>query len=269
MRWDAAAVTVPLLKDSDGTRRIVLSHPSGPIEAVIDTGAEMSVMMESVARRLGARPLGSSSLATTTRPVAGGLAMIDSLTIGTAHLLNVPVAVLPDAQLTLADGTTLPAILGLSALTSAGKAAFLSHGSILALGDAVPDVQARPVQLYWDPSGIGFEARFAGGMRAVHFDTGSRRTYLFPTAARSLSPAEAATRRPFERKIAGLGGERTEQAFRYERVAIQVGGRSWTVAPMEMAPLDEEGEAARIGVGLMDRFETIILDFANMRMLVR
>ena len=269
MVWSARSVRVPISKDSDGTRRVVISHDSGPVEAVIDSGAELAIVMESVARRLGARPIGASSMGTTTTPVAGAIAVIERLRIGSAELRHVPFMILPDAQLTFPDGTSLPMVLGLAALTSAGKAAFLQHGQLLALGDAVPQIDVPPAPLYWDPSGVGFEAGFAKEPRAVHLDTGSRRNYLFPTAERSLGDQEMLTKIPFERKIAGIGGERTEQAFRFSSVTITIGGQPWTFAPMEMAPENDEGEAARIGAPIMDRFETVVLDFDQMRMFVR
>jgi len=272
LRWDRAGLEVPLIRDGEGTRRVWVSRGPARVEAVVDSGAEVAIVMASVAARLGARPLRSSrppSIGTPTTPVAGSPAVIDRLEIGGAHLLNLPVIVLPDAQLTFADGSTLPLVLSLPALTAAGKAAFLRHGSVLALGNAVPALPAAPVQLYWDPMGVGFEAAFAHGSRAVHLDTGSVRTYLYPTAASSLGPDEAATRQPFDRSIAGLGGERREHAFRYAGVTVGVGGQLWRVAPMEMAPADDGGAAARIGAGIMDRFETIVLDFRQMRMRVR
>jgi hypothetical protein len=269
LRWDVSGLRVPLVKDRVGNRRVTLSHPSGPTEAVVDTGAEISVLMASVARRLGVRPLGSASVGTATTPVDGGLALLDSVTIGTGRVLHVPVVVLPDEQLSFPDGNKLPAVLSLSALVAAGKAAFLDHGQVLALGDAVPAMSDPSTQLYWDPSGVGFEVEFARGSRAVHLDTGSVRNHLFPTVLPSLGEAEAAARRPFERKVRGIGGERTEQAFRLPQVSLRIAGQEWSLAHAEMAPADENGESATVGAPLLDRFEVVVLDFERMRMFVR
>jgi predicted aspartyl protease len=268
MRWSVSGLEVPIVKDSDGTRRVMIQGPAGDIDAVIDTGAEITVLMDSVARQLDAKPVGQLTMGTTTAPVSGGLALVDRLWIGGAELLNVPALVLPDEQLTFPDGTSLPVVLSFAALTSAGRAAFLRNGTLLALGDAAPDMRGQPVPIYWDPSGVGFQALFAMGRRAVFLDTGSRRNYLYPTAERSLSEAELRTRAPFEREIAGIGGQRTEQAFRFSRVTIHVDGHPWTFAPMEMAPADGEGAAAKIGAAIMDRFGTVVLDFDRMLMFV-
>ena len=133
----------------------------------------------------------------------------------------------------------------------------------------VPQASGPSAQLYWDPSGVGFEAGFAGGGRAVHFDSGSERTYLYPAALPSLSGPERAGRVPFERKIAGLGGERVEQASRIPAVRLTIAGHEWIVAPIEVAENDEAGEAGRVGAALLDQFETVVLDFERMRMFAR
>lgn len=81
-------------------------------------------------------------------------------------------------------------------------------------------MRGRSTPLYWDESGVGFAVDFAGGRRSVHFDTGSRRTYLFPTARDVLSPTELATRESITRTIGGIGGERSEEASRYRGVVL-------------------------------------------------
>jgi hypothetical protein len=196
------------------------------------------------------------------------LVVFDRLTIGDAEVRNLVALVLPDEQLALGDGDTLRLVLGLPLLTPMKRAAFLDHGARLALGVAAPRLQGRSAPLYWDQSGVGFGADFARGRRGVHFDTGSRRTWLFPAALNALSPLEAETRQPFVRTIGGLGGERVEQASRIAGVSIGVAGRTWNLQDIEIAEEDENGEAARIGFNLLDRFSAVVLDFDVMRMRV-
>lgn len=250
-------------------RQVTVSQGEIAISALIDTGAEIAIVMESVAQQLGGRALnGDVSMGTTTSPVAGGLVIFDRLTIGGAELRNLVALVLPDAQLELGEGDTLHLVLSLPVLTAMGRAAFLDHGARLALGDAVPRVRGRSTPLYWDESGVGFGADFAGGRRSVHLDTGSRRTWLFPAAMDAVAPAELATRQPFTRTIGGLGGERIERASRLASVTLGVAGRAWRLQDVEVAEADENGEAGRIGFNLLDRFEAVVLDFHAMRMSV-
>lgn len=260
-RWSVRGVVLPLREG-----HITVSHGGASIEAMVDSGAEVAFVSETMARRLGGRRLsGSAIIGTTTTPVAGEMVTFDALDAGGVQLLNVPAVVLPDEQMAYAEESL---VLDLATLISMRRAAFLDHGARLALGDAAPRLGRRQTPLYWDESGVGFAVDFAGGRRGVHFDTGSRRTYLFPAALGALSPAEAATREAATRTIGGLGGERVENASKLRGVTFTIAGQAWRHDEIQMAEADENGEAARVGTGLLQRFGTVVLDFGRMRMSV-
>jgi hypothetical protein len=261
-RWSSTAVTIPLQHGQVTTVR----RKGVEVEALFDTGAEIGVVSEATARALGACKLGSSvSMDTTTTPVAGGLVLLDDVQIGNARLTNLPAVVLSDQQ---AAYSGLKLIIPLSVMVALGRFAYLDHGRRLVIGSAAPQVGRDGTAAYWDPSGIGFAARFSEGVRGVHFDSGSRRTWLFPASLDALSAAERATRRPFVRKIGGLGGEREEHASKLRGVRIGIGGQPWTFDEIEMAEKDNNGESARIGTGLFERFSKVVFDTRTMRMSV-
>lgn len=265
--WTTTGATIPLFKDIDGVRRLYVGPASDRIEAVLDTGAEVSVMMESVARRLGVTTTGVADLETTTTPVVGSVGILSRLQIGDSEVLNLPVLVLPDEQLRFPDGGSIPIVLGLPVLIEAGRFAVRGHGSQLVIGTRVDLPSSNSAtQLYWDPSGMGMAAEFGSAIRAVHFDSGSGRTYLYPSAMTAVSKAERATRQQAERVIAGLGGARREKSTRLDSVIMTIAGHDWSLAPIEVAEHDENGEAARIGAALFDRFENVTIDFKSMRM---
>jgi hypothetical protein len=259
--WSAPGVRIPLTKGLATVR-----HGDVSIQALLDSGAEVAFVSETVARQLGGRPLtGEATIGTTTTPVAGGLVLFDELQIGDAHLRNVAAVVLSDEQSAYAE---LTLVLHLAAFTSLRRAAYVDNGATLLLGDAAPRVRGRSTPLYWDESGVGFAVDFARERCGVHFDTGSRRTWLFPAASAALSESEQGSRAPFERRIGGLGGERVEQASKFRNVTMTIAGRAWRFDELEMAEADENGEAARIGTNLFERFGTVALDFERMRMSV-
>jgi hypothetical protein len=269
-RWSRPGLEMPLVRDSDGTRRLAIGPRGSTIEAIVDTGAELSLMMESVARRFHARPIGTAQVGTSTSDVSTGMAVVDRLPVGDNVVENLVVSVVPDAQLTFPDGTSIPAILGLPVLLAAERFAFLDHGTRLALGTRAPRLQAATAApLYWDPSGFGFAARFRRAIRAVHFDSGSKRVELFPAGLTALSPAELATRIAKPRQVTGIGGNRTEKASEVPVVQMWVGKQPWRIAPMQVAETDSAGEAGRIGAPLFDRFSTAIFDTKAMLMMVR
>lgn len=261
-KWSSGSVRIPLRNG----QLAIAQGGSGSIVVLIDTGAELGVISRSAATALQARPVGSPlQIGTTTTPIDGELVQVESIAIGNAQLRHLIALVIPDEQAAIM-GAQL--VIPLSALTTLGRMAYLDHGRMLVLGDAVPRLGASRSPLYWDESGVGFAVRFAGGVRGVHFDSGSERTWLFPAAGSALSPAERGTRQSIKRKIAGLGGERTEDASVYRNVAVTVAGRRWQFPNIEMAEKDENGEAARAGIQLFERFRTVVLDFRRMQMSV-
>ena len=262
VRWSAASVRIPL-KDGQTTS---VRHGAATVEALIDTGAEIGVVSNRMAKLLGARPVGASlAIGTTTAPVDGGLVRIERVEIGNATLFNLTAFVLPDEQAKYAE---LDLVIPLSALIPLRRMAFVDHGATLLLGRAAPALGRAQTPLYWDESGVGFAVQFSAGTRGVHFDTGSRRTWLFPAAVPALSAAEQASRRPHKRTIGGVGGERVENASMVRNLTMRIAGRPWRFAEIEVAEKDENGEAARVGTGLFDRFRSVVVDFSQMRMSV-
>lgn len=259
-RWNRTDVRIPL---QDGQTAFV-ERNGVKLPAIIDTGAEIAVVSAQAAKQLGARKLGTSlAVGTTTAPIDGGLVQIDSLVIGNAVLYNLTAVVLSDQQ---AVYSGLSLAIPLSALTVHRRLAYTGHGTALLLGDAAPLLGENRTPLYWDESGVGFAAGFGRGVRGVHLDSGSKRTWLFPAARPVLSEAELATREAHRRTIGGLGGERVEEAALYRNVIIAVGRRNWRFPQIEMGADDENGESARVGTGLFLEFGTIILDFESMQM---
>jgi len=260
--WSSGGVTIPL-RDKQYTE---VRSGDARVDAVVDTGAELAVISRSAASALGARPIGGSiNLGTTTKPVSGSVVVVDSLEIGDSRLKRLSALVLEDEQLAYSG---LNLVIPLSAIVGLRRFAYVDNGKRLLLGDAAPGLGARRTPLYWDESGIGFALDFAGGRRGVHFDSGAARSWLFLAVTDMLSPTERSSGRPSERRIGGIGGERVENGLKFRDVTVQVAGRPWSFAEVEMAEADENGEAARIGTGLLDRFETVIFDTERMQLSV-
>ena len=258
--WSSNSVRIALTNGQRTTAR----RGATLVDTLIDTGTEIGIVSQGAATALQARPLGNPlQVGTTTTPIDGKLVQIDRVEVGNAELRRLTALVIPDEQAAMMGAQLvipLPALIGL------GRLAYLDHGKALALGADAPALGSNRAPLYWDESGVGFAVRLAGGVRGAHFDSGAETTWFFPAAAPILSAAERATRRSYQRKIAGLGGARTEQASVYRNVTLTVGTSRWHFPQIEMAEKDENGESARIGIQLFDRFRTVVLDFRRMQM---
>jgi hypothetical protein len=237
-------------------------------DAIADTGAEISVMMQSVAKTANVRLLGASrDVQGSTGAVAGQIGLIPSLKIGDATVDNVPVLVLPDAQLVLTSGRVtlkLPFILSLYALAGFGRVAFLDHCKTLALGDAAPAPFPGATPMIWHPAGIAVPLQGPGGVHAAHFDSGANESYLYPAALPLLSAQERARIVDSTRKIGGVGGIVEEKIRRLPLANLALAGQPLQLQNIDVAAQPESGEAARLGQDVLLKYSAVVFDFGAM-----
>jgi hypothetical protein len=236
--------------------------------AVADTGAQVSVMMQSVARSAGVKILGASGkVGSTTASVAGQIGLIPSVEIGGAVLKNLPVLVLPDAQLTFSDGKatiSLPFILSVYALAEFGRVAWLDHDKWLALGSAAPASFPGAVPMIWHPNGIAVPLEGPGGRRAAHFDSGADFSYLYEGGVELLSGAERASIVTARRKIGGVGGIVEQEVRRIPQVDLGLAGQRLVLKNLDIATELKTGEAAKLGEDVLKGYRAVVFDFGAM-----
>lgn len=241
--------------------------------ALADTGAQISVMMRSVANAAHVKILGASrDVESTTSSVSGQIGLIPEVKIGTAVARNIPVLVLPDAQLTIAAGKqtiSLPFILSLYALADFGRVAWLDHDKWLALGSAAPAPLPEAVPMAWFPNGIAVPLEGPGGRQAAQFDSGADVSYLYESGASLLSSAERASIFKARRKIGGVGAVVEQEVRRVPKADLRLAGQPLVFRDINIAPEPETGEAARLGEDVLSSYSAVIFDFKAMTFSVR
>lgn len=259
--------TVPI--DPDG--HVLALVGKARTEAIVDTGANISVMMRSVADAGGVKMLGLRiRMTTTTKDASVQLGLIPKVVIGGATIRNVPVAVMPDAELTFAGGQVrLPFILGVHALRAFGVVTWLDHGRRISLGEAPALAPGAGAPIAWHPLGVVVPIEGPRGRAGAHLDTGSNTTYLFDRGLDLLSPAEAASVVSSERRLGGVGGVVTERVRRIRKASLELAGQPLVLENVVVAAEPHTGESARLGEDLMARYDTVVLDFSRMRFSVR
>jgi len=264
---------------AEGAARVILS-PGGRIavrsgdfagEGIVDTGAQISVMMQSVALAAHVRLLGvSHSVETPTADIQGQIGMIPEVRIGRARLQNLPVLVLPDDQLVIANGSVrLPFILGLDGLAAFERIAWLDHGRALALGAAAPVSAPGAAPLTWHPLGVAAPVDGVEGRRAAHLDSGANLSYLTETGLGLLPPQERTRLGASRRWVGGVGGAVEEDIERLPRATLSLAGHSLTLVDVDVAMESDTGEVARIGEDVLGRFSAVVLDFIAMKISVK
>lgn len=114
--------SLPVTRDSLDLMRVPVKIDGDTHEAIVDTGAGLSVISVSAAKRAGIRMLNSQGLSTGTaseRALAVRLGIARRLQIGNAMLTNVVFLVLPDAALRLPHDR-INAIIGVPVLMALG-----------------------------------------------------------------------------------------------------------------------------------------------------
>ncbi len=134
---------VPVIRDLAGLMRADITVGEVSIPAILDTGANFSTINETSAARLGLRMLDAAvSVGSSSRDaVASRLAVADRLKVGEAEFSNVVFIVLPDADLSFANGAyTIDAILGMPVFLEMKRIAVTktADGEIFAFGDTAP-----------------------------------------------------------------------------------------------------------------------------------
>jgi hypothetical protein len=239
--------------------------------AIADTGAQISVMMQSVAEAAHVRILGvSHSVETPTADVQGQVGLIPMVQIGQARLIDLPVLILPDDKLVLADGAIrLPFILGLDGLAAFGRIAWLGHGHMLALGVAAPMPLPDAAPLIWHPLGLGAPVDGVEGRRAAHLDSGANLSYLTEAGLRLLPLQERTRLGSSQRWVGSVGGAVEEDIERLPRATLSFARHPLTLIDVDVAMDSDTGEVARIGEDVLDRFSAVVVDFTAMTISVR
>ncbi len=265
----SGAARIALTPNGVGSRdaRVTVNGIGAPW--VVDTGAEISVVSSSLAKRIGLRPRqGSVTVHSTTGVATGNLAVIDRLLVGEAAVENVPVLVLPDSQLEIGDRPRIEAILGLPVLVAFGRAAWLDGGAILALGEAAPAPPSGGPRLYWHEEGIGLPVSTKRGVRGAHLDTGANETTLRAPAHALLTPAIEASATFRTGKVGGAGGVVDTHDKVYPSISLTVAGVPMTLNNVSLNEAENAG-VARLGQDVVASLSLLALDFETMRVAVR
>lgn len=115
---------VPIKRDLAGLPRADISIGGVTLGAILDTGANFSTINETAAARMKLRMLDAAvSVGSSSRDeVASRLGVADRITIGEAVFENVVFIVLPDADLSFANGAyTIDLILGMPVFLQMGQ----------------------------------------------------------------------------------------------------------------------------------------------------
>jgi len=203
-------------------------------EAVLDTGANLSVVTETTAKRLGLTVMEKADVRSSTRAaVPVRIAIAPRLEIAGTSLTNVAFLVLKDADLSipLPGGYEIPAIIGFPVFRALKQVTFTT-GSLLLGGDRTD--LAIPSNLVASGSDLFALASVNGIAVPLHLDSGASHTTLAPRFVAEHPGFVAGLERRTVR-TGGAGGITEGSAHVLRDAGVAVGGVTTSLPAVDVA----------------------------------
>lgn len=264
-----AMASTPLTKDAVGLPRIRIGVNGGEDEAVVDTGAGLTVLSAQTAQRLGVSLLdGDTSVGNgvaTSVAVRTGIA--DRMTIAGTTIRNVPVLIIDDAQLTFpqANNYRITSILGLPVMRALRRVRIDATSFTV---EAPQRFDAARQNLFVDSNDLHVPVTIGGRAVALFIDTGANQTILNARFA-AANPDLVAQLTTRDLRTASAGGTRTQRSAVWADQEMRIGGRAATVPSISIAlPSDalSSEHAGVLGSSALRLFASHTFDFQAMRL---
>ena len=260
---------VQTARDKVGLIRTRAATAAAAEEAVLDTGANLSVASASAARRLGLRMIeGDAAVGNSLgRGVDVRLAVAERLEVAGAVLSNVVFLVMDDEALTfpVPGGYRIDVIIGLPVLRALRRLTF-GPGETLRLPPADESAHG-PANLRVAGSDLFLVAQVGGEEHPFFLDTGANASSL---SARFAAEHPVLAGSPGEEvRRAGAGGGVKVRNNRVEQVAIRVADTLAIAPSLRVQTQPVPGEESRYGVlgaDLLRMFQSVTMDFDRMRL---
>ncbi|HEY0332655.1 MAG TPA: aspartyl protease family protein [Stenotrophomonas sp.] len=262
------------IRDKVGLPRATVRINGHEQAAVLDTGANLSVVSASTARRLGLRELGQARVGTSSRTsVATRVAMADRLELSGLVLEHVAFLVLDDAQLEMPvpGGYRIDAIVGFPVFRAMQRVQFGRDGVLRAGGAPAesPAASASVSNLALAGSDLFVQTRVDGIDTPLHLDSGGNQSSLSARFA-ELHPDRVRALPRNVQRVAGAGGQTERQVAQWQQVEMTVGDRQLRLPELPVALQDSEDVQVRsqgvLGGDVLNAFDSWTLDFRSMRL---
>jgi len=256
---------VPVKRDKAGLMEADVSIDGLVQSAVLDSGADISTLTASAAKRLDVRLLdGSGSVSSATRDaVPTRLGVADRVEIGGVVLEHVAFLVVDDAQLSFPGGFKIDAIIGSPVFRALGRVEF-APGARFASGAAAsrPVAQSAPLRTIGEKFYVTI--RVNGIDVPLHLDTGSTSSGLSAVFARSHAEWLAGLKRRRDRE-GGAGGFTASEVAILPAPTVALADRALHPAELTITLDDTPGSEKRnlgvLGGDLLGQFCSFVLDF--------
>lgn len=235
-----------------------------------DTGAELSVMTESEAKRFGLRihpaPVKVGDVNGTQ--VDTRIAIADELSIGPVRLEHVAFLVLPDDQPPFNEQSSgSRGLIGIPVLLAFGRFAWGADKKF-EIGPEPSNENLPHADLCFDGNHPVAQVRYDNRTLAFALDTGASNTDLYPPFAAAFTELIRSAVKTDSYKMEGVGGAKHMEAATLESLKFSIGGFPVTLKPagVLLKPTSASSKffAGNLGIDLLQQAHRTRFDFKTM-----
>lgn len=264
--------TLDLKKDAAGLLNIPVSIGNTALSLVFDSGAGMSVIAESVAKKLNLNTVsdstvqipGSSGITTTAK-----LAVAKNIQIGNMSLLNVAFLVFPDSALSFGGGSyKMDGIIGFPVIKEFGSLTFIKQSQLfvpqkIAKSKIKPNMildELQPILILTYHSNDNVRLPFT-------FDTGANKSTISKNFYQRF-PYDVETKgKNSNRTFEGVGGKKAFEGFDIDNLNFGVSNQTLKLNNVfvfkEPFLPNGEGYYGNIGQDAIQQFERVTINFKH------
>lgn len=252
-----------------GLLEVPVSFGSHEETFLFDTGANMSVLTESYAEKLGVKKLNTSFKVSASQGkiVESDLGVADSLNLGGIVIKNVVFIIMPDAKLDFPKaGFRIRGILGFPVI-SALKEVHIFKDSLLQI-----PLKPKPANLNNMVLRGLFpivQAQTANDTMIFQFDTGATQTDFYSPFYEKYKDAVQANGTKMRKVFGGAGGNRTVKVYELRGVKMRIGSNEFVLPAVNVIPEPlREGKQdftyGNLGHDVVAQFKEMIINFESM-----
>lgn len=259
---------VPLKRDIAGLLNVSVSLQNDSVDFVFDTGANISVLIESVAKKYGVRLLpGKVRTGTSTsKKVEGQMGLLD-LKLGNIEIKNAVFLVLPDSSLTYANGAyIIRGVIGFPIMYALKE--FVMAGDKYMTVIQNPE-KATDRNLAFDGQNILIEVKSQNDTLPFLFDSGNTTTNLSALYFDTYKNDILGKCKKVNVTTGGAGGFESTEAYILDSLDLSVGDSQYTlhssrVYPVDLSGYDRKFLFGNFGQDYINKFSEMKINFASM-----
>jgi predicted aspartyl protease len=221
-------VTIKFHRDIAQEIKVPVKVNDRKTDFIFDTGANISAISASEAKRMQLKMLGATMrVATSSRAgVNAELALCDKLELGDATFFNVLFIVLPDADLKFVGGLyKIRGIIGMPVIQQLEEIQIHSNGNIISPEQPTTST-VRNLGFMGNMPFIA--ATFFGSTHAYVFDTGAGVSVFNSRFIAAYNDSLGKTKTS-EGKIGGAGGTQKTKLIRFKNARYEIGGNTGVI----------------------------------------